>query len=71
MSEQGPKTPDELGISESDWIDLAESLIISRAFIRQITQGDLSAYHRLRVQYLEEYFGITKPIDTNNNEVID
>lgn len=53
-----PKTPQELGISEHDWILLAESLIFSREFAALLPYCELSIIHRMNIDHLEEYFGI-------------
>lgn len=68
MSEHLPKSPQELGISDHDWVQLAESLILSREFAALLPDSELGAYHRMRVIYLEGYFGIsgTKGVDNGN-----
>lgn len=64
MSEKRePKTPQELGISDKEWVDLAESLLLSRELVAGLGQGELYFYHKMRIAYLEEYFGIGRSVD--------
>lgn len=66
MSERlPPKTPQELGISDKEWVDLAESLLLSRELVAGLGEGELFFFHKMRVTYLEEYFGIRRPAVDN------
>lgn len=70
------KTPQELGISNHEWVSLAESLLISRQWVSVLPYGELAVIHQMRVKYLEDYFGITEPIDigvqyANVDEVVE
>lgn len=58
MKELHSKTPKELGISDGEYIALAESLLISREFVNTLREGPLYYYHEMRVAYLEQYFGL-------------
>lgn len=67
----GAKTYQELGITPQQWIDLAESLLISREFVSALPHGELATMHRMKIDYLEKYFGIQQgpsilnPLETN------
>lgn len=58
-----PKTAEQMGITESEWVDLAESLILSREFARLMPQSPLGMMHQMQVDYLERLFGIVEDVD--------
>lgn len=53
--------PQELGISDHEWVNLAESLLLSRELATLLPYGELGYIHQMRVAYLEEYFGLRPP----------
>lgn len=55
------KTPQELGITEHEWVNLAESLLLSREFVSLLSDGPLYHFHRMQVDYLEDFFGLKQP----------
>lgn len=59
-ADRGPKTPQELGISNHEWVILAESYLSSRQWVSALPYGELAVYHQMRVEYLEKYFGIVR-----------
>lgn len=52
------KSAQELGITDEQWVNLAESLLISREITSLITSGPLYELHKMQLEYLERYFGI-------------
>lgn len=58
MSEKSPKTPEELGITNEDWVNLAESLLISREITQWFSSGPIYELHKMQLEYLEKLFGI-------------
>lgn len=70
-SKKSVKTSEELGITPQQWIDLAESLLISRDLVSLLPYGELAVIHKMKVDYLERYFGIKpEPPVPHNQEVI-
>lgn len=59
------KTAQELGITNEQWVNLAESLLISREITSLLSSGPLYELHKMQLDYLEIYFGI-KPNPTHN-----
>lgn len=64
---KGPKSPEELGISQQEWVVLAESLLSSRQWVSVLPYGELAVYHQMRVDYLEKYFGIDTTIPSSTS----
>ena len=66
------KTPKELGITDQQFIDLAESLLLARDLLKGLRSGPLYELNRMKVDYLEKYFGIQQdpsilnPQETNH-----
>lgn len=54
------KTAQELGITNEQWVNLAESLLISREITNVLSSGPLYELHKMQLDYLEKYFGIAK-----------
>lgn len=52
-------TPEQLGITNEEWVNLAESLLISREFVSMLHSGALYDLHKMQLEYLEKFFGIT------------
>lgn len=52
------KTAKELGISDHDWVILAESLLLSRDLAYYLPHSPIGILHKMNVDYLEGYFGI-------------
>lgn len=52
MEKIQPKTPQELGISDHEWVNLAESLLLSRELVAGLGPGELYYYHQMRIAYL-------------------
>lgn len=61
QDDRGPKTPQELGISNHEWVTLAEELVYFRDFAKLLPHSPLGCMYTMRVNYLEVYFGITQP----------
>lgn len=59
MAERQPKSPQELGISNAEWVDMAESLLIARKFAALLPDSELGDYHRRMVIHLEQVFGLS------------
>ena len=55
-----PKTPQELGITDEVWVNLAEQLLASREILLYVSFGPLYELHKMQKEYLENLFGITK-----------
>lgn len=58
MSELRSKTPEELGISDDEYINLAESLLLAMDLISFLHPGPLYELNRMKVEYLEGLFGL-------------
>ena len=72
MNELHSKTPKELGISDDEYINLAESLLLARDLLKGLRSGPLYELNKMKVEYLEKYFGIQQdpsilnPQETNH-----
>lgn len=64
MEQLNSKTPQELGISNAEYISLAESLLLSREIAAGLPNTELGQYHAKRAAYLEQYFGLREAIDS-------
>lgn len=60
----GAKSWKELGITPQQWIDLAESLLLSRELLKGLPYGELAVIHKMKVDYLEKYFGLKNDTPT-------
>lgn len=63
------KSPEELGISNADYVALAEQLLLSRELVKALgPSSPLGQLHRRQMIYLETYFGLREP-DPNNKDL--
>mgnify|MGYP001565884105 CR=1 FL=1 len=67
MEKLRAKTPQELGISEADWVRMAEELLYFRDFAMLLPNSPLGCMYGMRVEYLERLFGLRDPIDSDQN----
>lgn len=58
------KTAQELGITNEQWVNLAESLLISREMTSVLSSGPLYELHKMQLDYLEKYFGLKNDTST-------
>lgn len=67
MSELHSKTPKELGVSDEEYINLAESLLLARDLLKGLRSGPLYELNKMKVEYLEGLFGIKQKLPVLND----